>query len=83
MTSPARQRELQTAKQRAYRARLKDGLKSHKLDADPLDIAELLRVVHIALPPNPDQQALNRGLTELVRLWHEGTVRVLVDTPEE
>jgi hypothetical protein len=83
MTSAARQRELRTAKQRAYRARLKDGLKSHKLDADPLDIAELLRAVHIAVPPDPDSQGLNRGLTDLVRRWNDGRIRILVVNPDE
>jgi hypothetical protein len=77
MTTPARQRQLRTAKQQAYRARLKDGFKSHKLDADPLDVAELLKVAHIAIPPNPDQKALNRGLTDLVQLWNEGKVGVV------
>jgi hypothetical protein len=48
-----------------------------------VNIAELLKVVHIAVPPNADQQALNRGLTKLVRLWNEGKVRLLVLGEEE
>jgi hypothetical protein len=82
MTNPARQRELRTAKQRAYRARRKDGLKSYRLDADPQDVTELLRIVHIAVPPNADQRALERGLTELLRLFSEGRIGRLVDTSE-
>jgi hypothetical protein len=83
MTCVARKRELRTAKQRAYRARLKDGLKSYKLDADPQDMAELLTVAHIAVPPNADVQAINRGLTDLARLFSEGRLRVLVVNSED
>jgi hypothetical protein len=71
----AHRRALQTVNQRAYRKRRRDGMKSFRLEADPTDVADMLREAGVIVP-NGDARTLEACLTAFVRLWAEGRISV-------
>ena len=75
-------RARQAAKKRAYR----NGLRVFRVTADPLDVAEFVGEAGIAVAANADAETLNRSLTEMLRLWHDGRLGLLVretDIPDD
>jgi hypothetical protein len=65
------------SQKRAWRARVRNGQAVFRLEADAVDIRELLGECGICVANNADTEALGQCLSELVRRWHDGEIAIL------
>jgi hypothetical protein len=70
------------ARATVYKRRYRAGLRTFRLAADPVDVAEFLTEAGILVAANSDSQALGDCLTELVQRWHDGRLGLLVRGPD-